>query len=510
MKSVRGNRLSGVNGHNQIKYGAVLSYVGVALSIIIGLLYTPWMTEKLGQSQYGLYTLSNSLISLFVMDFGLSSAVTKYISQYRAEGDEDKANSFIGTVYKLFFLIDAVVFVALFLVFLNADTIYISLTYDEIRVFKIVFAIASISSIVNLPLLSLNGILISYEKFIQLKLINMSYQVASVLLAVLFLYLGYGICAIVTINAVTSIISNLLKYASVKRNTPIKANFKKTNKETTREIFSFSLWATIAALSGRLVFNIMPTVLGMVSNTVAISVFGIVSSVEGYFYTITGALNGMFTPKIARIYSKDNSENDIMRLMINVGRLQYLIDGLLVVGFVSIGKEFIHIWLGDAYSEAYFGIVLVVLPGLFYNVLEIGNSSLVVRNKVNVQAGISLIIGIVNVVLAVPLARKYGVLGACVAISIAYTLRAVLYNYELYHQLRLDMWYFSKECLGKMSPPFLLSLLCGIIQNHVFSADSWFLLCLKGLTIVFVYILSAWFLVLNAEMRTGIKTRLRR
>ena len=48
---------------DEIKLGAILSYVIIALNMIIGVAYTPILTSKLGQSEYGLYSLVASVIS---------------------------------------------------------------------------------------------------------------------------------------------------------------------------------------------------------------------------------------------------------------------------------------------------------------------------------------------------------------------------------------------------------------------------------------------------------------
>jgi len=63
-----------VKVNNQIKTGALLPYFSVGLNLLAGLLYTPWMIDRIGQAQYGLYTLANSVIPLFLVDFGLGSA----------------------------------------------------------------------------------------------------------------------------------------------------------------------------------------------------------------------------------------------------------------------------------------------------------------------------------------------------------------------------------------------------------------------------------------------------
>ena len=86
---------------NQLKAGATISYLALGINIITGLLYTPWMINSIGRTNFGLYTLAMSVISLFVFDFGLSSAVTRFIAKYLAMDRPDLANKCLGLVYKL-------------------------------------------------------------------------------------------------------------------------------------------------------------------------------------------------------------------------------------------------------------------------------------------------------------------------------------------------------------------------------------------------------------------------
>ena len=82
--------------NKQIKFGALLAYFGIGVNILSGLLYTPWMVDRIGKGDYGLYTLANSLITLFLVDFGMSAAVSRYVSNYRAENRKDKIENFLG------------------------------------------------------------------------------------------------------------------------------------------------------------------------------------------------------------------------------------------------------------------------------------------------------------------------------------------------------------------------------------------------------------------------------
>ena len=49
---------------NQLKAGSVLSYLQMAVGVIIGVIYTPVMIRLLGKSEYGLYNTVASTISV--------------------------------------------------------------------------------------------------------------------------------------------------------------------------------------------------------------------------------------------------------------------------------------------------------------------------------------------------------------------------------------------------------------------------------------------------------------
>ena len=58
---------------NQRKAGALLSYLHIFLSNTISILYTPYMLQMMGQSEYGLTGTAGSFISyLSVLSFGKS------------------------------------------------------------------------------------------------------------------------------------------------------------------------------------------------------------------------------------------------------------------------------------------------------------------------------------------------------------------------------------------------------------------------------------------------------
>lgn len=81
---------------NQLKAGAILTYVSLVIGNVIALLYTPFMLKALGQEEFGLYSLANSVVGyLTVLDFGFGSATIRYTAKYRAENNLEKAKEML-------------------------------------------------------------------------------------------------------------------------------------------------------------------------------------------------------------------------------------------------------------------------------------------------------------------------------------------------------------------------------------------------------------------------------
>ena len=75
------------------------------------------MLRLLGQAEYGLYNLSNSIIGyLGVLDFGLGNTIVRYTAKYRANDDKEGLSNLNGVffiVYSMIALIASLVGITL-------------------------------------------------------------------------------------------------------------------------------------------------------------------------------------------------------------------------------------------------------------------------------------------------------------------------------------------------------------------------------------------------------------
>lgn len=466
--------------------------------MIAGLVYTPWMIGQIGDANYGLYTLSVTLISMFMLDFGMSAAVSRFTSNYRAKNDQDGINNFLGLIYKIYILISAVISVILIVVYLNIGQIYVKLTPGELESLKIVFVISGLSTVLCFPFITLNGILVAHEKFVYLRSADLLNKVASVLLIVIALWCGMGLFALVAVHAVMNLVTVGIKLLVVKKKTKVKVNFRYFSTGLLKEITGFSVWTTVKSIAQRFIFTIIPTVLGIVSGSASIAMFSLASTLEGYVYKFSEAINGMFMPKISRATVAKESGEAILPLMIKVGRIVLTVIGIITVGFVTLGQRFISLWLGPNYSSVYYCTVFLIFPGIFYVPQQIGNTAVVVLNKVKSQGIVFVVAAVINIILSFILGRFWGEIGCAVSICVVYLVRTLLMNCVFQKQLHINVLKFFRDCHLKMAPGLLLTLVVGfLISNYLVIASGWITFFIQVISLVISYGIIMWLIGWN-------------
>lgn len=235
------NNSKNISSNWQIKAGAIMSYIGIIVNMIAGMVYTPWIIRNIGQSGYGLFTLASSLISMFMVDFGISAAVSKFLAQYITRGENERIGNFLGIVYKLYLILDIIILAIFSVVYLNVESIYANLSADEIATFKVIFIIIAVYNLIAFPFITLSGILTAYEKFFQLKLCNIINKIGTVISTIIALLLGGGLFALVFINVFWNLITIGIKLWIVLRDTSAEVNFSYWNKAELKELDSIFL-----------------------------------------------------------------------------------------------------------------------------------------------------------------------------------------------------------------------------------------------------------------------------
>ncbi len=479
-----------------------MSYVSLGINILIGIIYTPWMISSIGRENYGLYTLAMSVIGLFVFDFGLSSAVTRFMSKHLAEGQQDKADQCLGLVCRLYLYIDIFFIIVLSAVFFFIPEIYRELSAEEVEKFKVVYIIASLFTIISFPFIPVNGILTANEKFVQLKGSEVIHKLLIVISMTTCLLLGFGLYSLVIVNALSGIATILIKLFFIKKCTRTHVLLGYRDQLQLREIIGFSAWATVIAFCQRMIFTIAPTILGIFAGSVPIAIFGIANTIEGYVFSFSNALGGMFLPKVSRVVF--SGDGNVMPLMVKVGRIQLYIVGAIVMGFICVGKQFIMIWVGEGFVESYFCTVLLIIPSLLQLPQEIGMQAIIANNKVKQQASVWILVALINIIMSLLMTKYWGVVGLSFSICISLLVRTIGMDIILKRELKINLLKFFRETYLRIGVMIMVVAILSYFLNMLLSGDGVGLFLSKAVIFVLLYAIG-FIIVANNDERMLIK-----
>ena len=89
----------------KIGKNALANIVGMFIQIIIAFILSPFLVHTLGDTRYGIWTIAVAFTGYMnLMDFGISSAVNKYVSKYSSIKDNHNVSAIVSTSFALFFL----------------------------------------------------------------------------------------------------------------------------------------------------------------------------------------------------------------------------------------------------------------------------------------------------------------------------------------------------------------------------------------------------------------------
>ena len=457
---------------SSLKAGALISYLTMAFNIIAGLIYIPWMVGIIGQSNYGLYTLANSLIAIFMLDFGLSSAVSRFVAKYRAEQKQDSVNDILGVIYKLYIFIDLAILAVLAVVYFFLGSIYAELTAEELSTFRILFVIVAAYHLIAFPLTPVDGILNAYEKFISLKLCNFLYRFLSVVAVVVVLLFSSSVVAVVLTTVLSHLLTIFLKMIVIRKNKLVKVNFRASGKGLYKNLFSFTIWTTVTNIMQRFTHSFAPSVLGITSGALEIGLYAPATTLEGYYFTFGSSINGMFLSRVSR-HIADGEEDKILKLMIKVGRYQSVVLGLIFIGFACLGQEFMRLWMGPTYESTYYLALIILFPTLISATQQVAKTTVIAKKLIKYQALCMIVTGVFGLVFSYFVSIHYGALGVCLGTCITSLLNIVYMNVIYKVKAGINVFEFYKKCYLRLIPCYALTLVLGLVIAKYIPNGGW-------------------------------------
>lgn len=491
---------------NQLKAGAVLSYINLLIGNIIPFIYTPIMLRMLGQAEYGLYGIANSIMGyISLLNFGIGGTIVRYLSKYREEGNTEQEARVAGLFIKIYTVVCSLVLIAGLAFAANAEVYSRSLTPEEVETLRMLVILMTLNTAIFLPFSVFNSIVIAYERHIFSKLVGMLSTVLSPVLHLILLYCGFGSVGLVLSSTVLNFITYGLYTWFALARLKVRPSLKKAEPGLLREILKFSSFVFLASIVDTLYWTTDKLIIGWAKGTKDTAVYNIGATFNTYVTALSSAISGLLVPRLTKMVVKDAPKEEFTRIFIKVGRLQFIIISFIVSAFVAFGRQFIALWAGPEYELAYYVALLTMIPVTIPLIQNTGINILYALNKHQFRSTVYAIIAVLNVVLTFWWVEDYGIIGAALATCMAYVLGNVLIINWYYHKkIGIDIPLFWKNIL-KMCPVMVAMGVAFWFLLDALTVDSWgVFFCFAGLYTVIYFLLAYWFMMNQYERDTVI------
>lgn len=492
--------------HNELKTGAVLSYVNLIIGNIIPFIYTPIMLRQLGQAEYGLYGIAQSVMGYIgLLNFGIGGSIVRYLSKYRAAKDRDGEARVIGLFIKIYSVICGLILIAGFVFAGNIQMYSRSLNSEETETLRILVVLMTVNTAVFLPFSVFSSVVLAHERYVFNKTIGMLSTVAGPLLNIVLLYCGFGSVGLVLSSTALNCVSyGLYTWYSVKK-LNIHPSFHKTEPGLLREILYFSLFVFLASIVDVLYWSTDKLIIGWAIGSAAAAVYNIGATFNTYVTSLSSALSGLLIPRLTEMAVKDVPKEEFSALFIKVGRLQFIIISFILSAFIAFGRQFIAIWAGPEYHEAYYVALLTMIPVTIPLIQNTGLNILYALNKHKFRSIVYSCVAIANVGLTFWWVEDYGIIGAAMATCVAYVVGNIfVINWYYSKKIGLNISLFWKN-IFQMSPVMLVMGTIGWLMLENINVSSWLIFFPLAAVYTVIYWLLAYFFMMNSYEKNLIK-----
>ena len=478
---------------NQLKAGVVLNYVVIFLNTVVGLLYTPYMLRMMGQSEYGLYSLVASVIAyLTVLDLGFGNAIVRYTAKFRAEKKTEEQYEMFGMFFLLYLVIGIIAFGIGLGLYFNVDTLFgNTMTAVELGRARIMMLLLVANLAFTFPMSIWGSIIQAYEDFVFQKSLNIIRIILNTAVMICLLHFGYKAVSMVVVQTIFNVLTLVVNFIYCRRklNIHIYFRFKHFHWGFLKEVAIYSFWIFLNAIMDRVYWSTGQFVLGAMVGTAAVAVFAIAIQLEGMYMQFSTAISSVFLPKVTAMVATNRSRKEISDLFIRTGRIQYIVLAYILSGFIIFGRQFIELWAGAGYTDAYIISLLFFIPLTVPLIQNLGITILQARNEMKFRSVLYIIIALVSLAMQIVLTSHFGGIGCAMGVSGALVVGQILIMNVYYRRRQdLDIKTFWKE-ISKMSIiPIVLIFSSMLVIRHFFALDSWGKLILGIAAFSLVYI----------------------
>jgi O-antigen/teichoic acid export membrane protein len=410
--------------------------------------FTPITVRGLGADAYGLLALVAALTGyLGLIDLGLSQALLRYLSYYRAL-DEGRPMLAIIRVAILWFTLAGAV-AGLFLIvgaeWLARDVLDVSAELLPTAV--IVIRLSAVNLVLALLVSVGTALPMSFLRYDISAGMSGVFGTLATVGAAAIVWLGHGIVAISLFTMASHLIAlSLYLYFGRRLMHTVRHDAGPTWREIRRDVLSFAgivalnrVGTTMAAQTNRLV-------IGIVGGTAAAAYYQVPNQLSSMVTSLLTRVAQVLLPTGSTLIARGDREG-LRALYYRSSRLLFLVIGATSFSVAAYAYPLLEHWVSPTYAERG-SVALVILSAAA--ALNAASLAVGFLSWAAAKAGVNLVFALLNsavsLVTIYPLASRYGVAGAAMAGLLGAFVAPFFIHYVDRHMLEVSSWSVFRRC----------------------------------------------------------------
>jgi O-antigen/teichoic acid export membrane protein len=489
----------------KISKNAIANLMGMVINMAIAFILSPFLVHTLGDTRYGVWTIAvafTGYMSLF--DFGISSAVNRYVAKYNSQNEQEKINSILSTALALFALM---AFIVILISPLMANLITSMVNIDESLVEVVYLLIIVVSFDIGVFIIRglFRGTFAGYQRYEVINATLILSALYKALMFYIFLSEGYGLIAMGIISISANFLTVLVFYIWLRKQYPeVSFRFGLVKKKQASKIIGYSKFTFVAMFANQIIYYSDAFVIGYFLTAAAVTHYSIPWTLAEYAKKISMAISQTYAPAISD--KEASGDLDMVKsLYVSGTKYMIIISNLLSVGVIVLGGAFIAVWMGPQYKELSEAVLVILFINQFFQgPQQISYSVLQGLSKQKYYSYMSIVVSVFNLILSISLIQEFGIIGVAVGAVIPQVLFNGLYvPWLTLKTLDMSKWfYFKRTYLISIVPTMVLFGTLFVLRD-MYYPEGYLALFSLALISSFVYVIAVYFFMFDASEKSA-------
>ena len=342
------------------------NWANLVVNIGISFFLAPFIVHQLGNAYYGIWVIMMQFTGyLYLLDFGVRESIIRYVSKHEAVGDAGELNEVLSSGILLYSGIGLLCLVITGVLAWLFPSIF-NVNAGDVGVAQIVVIISGITIAQMLVFNVFSGILMGLQRYDIFNKIGIIFAFIRLALILVFLNMGYSLIALALIQLAVGLGNNLVIYLYSRKllaqhNIPFRYTHSSWQQRlpVLKKLYNYSVHVLVNNLGQKAIFYTDALVIGIFLSASAVTFYAIAGNLIEYLRRLIILANTVLNPVASEMESRQQM-TDINDLLIQGSRFSFLLALPICITYITMGREFIGLWMGSEYS-AMSGDVLLVL-----------------------------------------------------------------------------------------------------------------------------------------------------